>query len=334
MRRADRQQGQTGYYRTLYAPTLFGRVASNYAALAPADQIGLLADTWGLGLAGYQSSALALDLVDRVPANANTQLVARAASVLSGVHGMYDGDPAAQMRVARYASAKLSPVLVRLGLTPRANDTSNDAILRADLISTLGGLGDPTVLAEANRRFAGLASDPKALDGPLRAPLLSVVAYNADAATWDRMRALAAKETVPLVRDQMYRLLASTRDAALARRALDLALTAEPGATNSSAIISAVSNNHPDLAFDFAVANRDKVAGFVDASSSTRYFPGLAGGSANAATVAKLQDYATRYLTPQSRRPADIAIGRINERLRTRRAALPAITAWFARRGA
>ncbi len=327
-------KGQTGYYRTLYAPALFDKVASSYAQLAPADQIGLLADNWGLGLAGYQSAALALDLVDRVPANANTQLVARAASVLAGVHGMYDGNQAGQARVARYTSAKLGPVLARLGMSARDGESSNDAILRAELISTLGGLGDATVAAEANRRFAALATDPKALDGPLRAPYLGVVAHNADAATWDRLRAMARAEQVPLIRDQMYRLLASTRDEALARRALYLALTAEPGATNSSAMVSAVSYEHPDLAFDFAIANRAKIATFVDAASATRFIPGLANGSAKAATAAKVADYATRYMTPQSRRPADIAIGRINDRLRTRRDALPAITAWFARRSA
>ncbi len=326
-------KGQTGYYRTLYTPALFGRIASGYASLAPADQIGLLADNWGLGLAGYQSSALALDLVDRLPANANTKLVARAANVLASVDDLYDGDAASQARVARYASAKLSPVLVRLGMSPRNGESSNDAILRAELIGTLGNLGDANVTREANRRFAELAVNPKALDGPLRAPIMSVVAYNANAATWDRLHARAIAEKVPLVRDQMYRLLASTRDEALARRALALALTAEPGATNSSAIISAVAANHPDLAFDFAIANRETVNGFVDASSSTRFFPGLAGRSSSPATVSKLQDYATRYMTAQSRRPADIAIGRINDRLRVRRDALPAISGWFASRG-
>ena len=46
--------GQTGYYRTLYAPPLLAAITRDYARLRPLDQIGLLADNWALGLAGYQ----------------------------------------------------------------------------------------------------------------------------------------------------------------------------------------------------------------------------------------------------------------------------------------
>lgn len=322
-------KGQSGYYRTLYTPALLDRIKGSYASLAPADQIGLLGDNWGLGLAGYQSASLALDLLDRMPAQANSQLVDRAASILRSAHDLYEGDPAGQARVARYASAKLSPMLARLGMDARAGEASNDAVLRSELITTLGDLGDPAVTADARRRFAALRADPNALNGPLRTTILGIVASNADAATWDQLHAQALAEKVPLVRGQLYRLLASTRDETLARRALALALTDEPGATTSSAMIGVVAYEHPDLAFDFALANRVKVAGLVDASSSSRFFPGLASGSSNPAMVAKLQDYATRYMTPQSRRPADIAIGRINDRLRVRKTAGPVIAQWF-----
>jgi aminopeptidase N len=218
-------------------------------------------------------------------------------------------------------------------MNPRSGEPSNDAVLRSRLISALGGLGDPAVITEAKRRFAALKRDPQALNGPLRTTILGIVAENADAATWDQLHAQALAEKVPLVRTQLYRLLASTKDQALARRALALALTPEPGATNSSAMIGAVAGNHPDLAFDFALANRAQVAGLVDASSSSRFFPQLAGGSSDPAMIAKLQDYATRFMTSQSRRPADIAIGRIQDRIRIRQAATPAITAWLRAHG-
>jgi aminopeptidase N len=319
--------GQTGYYRTLYAPPLLEQLTADYARLQPVDQIGLLADTWGLGLAGYQSASEALDLIDAVPADANPQLLTRVASVLSQIHAMYEGDPQRQALVARYASAKLGPALRRLGWAARAGEAANEAVLRANLIATLGKIGDRDVVGEANRRYA--AGDPSVTAGPLRTTILGVVASNLDAAGWDRLRAQARAEKTPLVRSQLYRLLGSAADEALARRALELALTEEPGATNSSAIIAAVAAVHPDLAYDFAIANRAKVELLVDASSRSRYLPGLAAGSSNPAMVAKLQDYATRYMTPESRRPADIAIASIQDRVRVRRTRLPDITRWL-----
>src|SRR5436190_774902 len=324
--------GQTGYYRTLYAPALLQRLTGSFARLRPVDQIGLLADNWSLGLAGYQNASLALDMADAAPPAANSRLWARIAAILSQIHGMYDGDPAHQALVSRYASARLSPLLARLGWTPRRGEPAKDSVLRDELIGTLGGLGDPAVVAEANRRFA--AGDPSVTAGPLRETILGVVARNANSATWDRLHEMARAERNPLVRQQLYRLLGAARDPALSQRALDLALTDEPGTTNSSSLISAVSGGHPDMAFDYALAHREQVDRLADASSRSRYIAGLGSRSTDPAMVDKLRRYAEQHMTPQSRAPADRAIASIQDRLRVRQDRLPDITRWFeARRG-
>jgi len=324
--------GQAGYYRTLYTPAMLGRLTEGFARLRPLDQIGLLADNWALGLAGYQSPGAALDMADAAPANANSKLWERIAAILASVHNMYSADPARQARFDRYAAARLTPILDRLGWSPRANERANDAVLRGEILGTMGFLRDPAVVAEANRRFD--ANDPSVTAGPLRQTILGIVAYNADAARWERLRVMARDERNPLVKGQLYQLLGGARDPALAQRTLDLALTAEPGATNSSQLIGSVSGVHPDLAFDFALAHREQVEGLVDVSSRSRFLSGLASGSADPAMVEKLEAYATRYLTPESRRPADRAIASIRDRVRVRRDRLPEITRWLeARRG-
>ncbi|HEX8483131.1 MAG TPA: M1 family metallopeptidase, partial [Allosphingosinicella sp.] len=66
--------GQTGYYRTLYSPAMLDTLTASFAKLKPIDQTGLLADNWGLGLAGYQSAAEAMDMVDALPSGANGQV--------------------------------------------------------------------------------------------------------------------------------------------------------------------------------------------------------------------------------------------------------------------
>jgi aminopeptidase N len=323
--------GQTGYYRTLYTADMLRNLTRNYARLKPVDQIGLLADNWGLGLAGYESPAPALDMVDAVPARANPVLYDQAAAILLQVHGMYGNDTAHQAVVARYASAKLGPVLQQIGWRAKAGEPAINAVLRATLIGALGDWGDPAVVAEATRLHA--AGDPLAVRGPLRTTILGVVARNIDAAGWDRLHAEAKAEHNPLVRAQLYRMLGAAHDPALAQRALDLALTDEPGPTTSPNIIAAVAAEHPDLAFDFALRNRERVEGLVDSSSRSRYLPGLAAGSSDPAMIAKLQAFADRNMTPQSRRPADIAIASIRDRVRTREARLPEISRWFEAKG-
>ena len=324
--------GQAGYYRTLYAPDLIAGLTRNYARLRPLDQIGLLADNWALGLAGYQSPAVGLDLVQAAPTDGNAQLLIRVSNIVGQIDDMYENDPAHRAMLARFAVAKLGPAMRRLGWTPRASEPANDAVLRGQLITILGGMGDPQVLGEARRRF--VANDPSVTGGPLRGTILGIVAYHADEATWERLRTMARDERNPLVKVQLYQLLGGVRDEALARRALALALTDEPGATNSSQIISAVAGIHPDLAFDFALENRTRVEPLVDASSRSRYFAALGGGSADPAMIEKLGRYAEQHLTPQSRAPADRAIASIRDRVRVRQEQLPEISRWLeARRG-
>lgn len=319
--------GQTGYYRAFYPAPLLERMRAVYPQLQPIDQIGLLADQWALGLAGYQSASAALDLLDAIPVDANTHLWSRAAAILSDLFDRAEGDEAMQVAVSHYASAKLRPVLDRLGWNAAAEEKPNDPVLRAELIGTLGKLGDADVLAEANRRYA--AGDPSVKSGPLRLVILGVVARHADAATWDRLHRDAQPQTNPLVRTQLYRLLGAAHDELLARQALELALTDEPGPTNSSQIISAVAEVHPDLAFDFALAHREKVENLTDVSSRSRFVPGLAAGSATAATVGKLEDYAARFMNPQSRKSADVAIASAQDRIRVRETKLAEIAQWL-----
>src|SRR3546814_9513629 len=84
-----------------------------------------------------------------------------------------------------------------------------------------------------------------------------------------------------LEKSSLFGLLGAAQDDRLAQTALDLALTNEPGVTNSAAIISRVRGSHPDLAVDFALAHLPQVEKLVDTSSRSRYVARLAEGSRN-----------------------------------------------------
>ncbi|PVM73890.1 M1 family metallopeptidase [Caulobacter radicis] len=324
--------GQSGYYRTLYAPAQFQRLAADFGKLAPIDQLGLLSDAWSMGTAGQQSPTDALALIAATPADADPQVLSKVAGVLSAIDGYYEGQ-AERVAFRKLAVARLSPLLARVGWEAKAGEPDPVAILRGDLIATLGELGDGAVVAEARRRYAADKTDPTAIPGPLRKAILGVVAVNADAATWEAIHAQAQAEKTPLVRTQLYNLLAAADDEALARKALDLALTAEPGETNSAGMISAVASRHPDLAFDFATTHRDAVDAKVDNSARTRFIPSLAKASGKPETAEKLKAWASANLTESSRKEADKTVSAIEYRAKVRRERLPAITAWVAKAG-
>jgi aminopeptidase N len=321
--------GQSGYYRTLYAPAAFASISSSYAKLAPIDQIGVMDDTWALGMTGLQSASSVMDLIKATPSDADPVLWGNITDTLSTLNDYYRGTGVRQAQFRTFAIGRLEPEFNRIGWEPKAGEASTVAILRNELIGTLGNLGDDNIIKEARRRFAAEVSDPSAMPASLRKTIVAVVAHNADTATWDQLHAQAKSEQTPLIKDQLYAMLSTTEDEALAQRALDLALTDEPGATNSANMISIVAQRHPELAFDFAVAHREQVDKLVDSTSRSRYYPFLAHASLDPAMVGKVQAYSQAHIAPTSRRDANTVIANLQYRMGVRKNRLPEIDTWL-----
>ena len=360
--------GQAGYYRSLYTPGALAALSASFAQLPTIDQLGLLADSWALSQAGLQPASAWLDLADRAAPDTAPQVWSRIASVLVEIQQAYrsaarapgvpqtpspaqplapplappraeatpqpagsqagaqaESQAAWQARFASYARARLAPVLARLGWDGPADEAAQDANQRAELIGALSALNDPGLIAEARRRFASGQMPPA-----LRRAILGVVADHADAADWDRLHAMARAETSAMTRSDLYDLLGASDDPALAQRALQLALTEEPGATSSATLISRVAVKHPDQAFDFALAHRTEVEAKVDATSRSRYFPQLGSLSADPAMVAKLQAYGRAYLPPENRGEVYAAVAAVQYRVKNGAARLPEVSAWLA----
>lgn len=321
--------GQTGYYRTLYSPQQFAALKGDFAKLAPIDQLGLMGDTWALAMAGQEPVANVLELAKATPADADPQVWGEVAGYFSAIDSYYKGDEARQTRFRAFALERLRPVFARIGWEAKAGESVPTALLRTQMIGTLASLGDKDVIAEARRRFAAQKTDPNAVPVPLRKTITAIVARNADAATWNQLHDEAKAETTPLIKDQLYAMLSVAKDDALAKQALDLALTPEPGATNSAGMIRIVSYDHPDMAFDFAVAHREQVDKLVDSTSSSRYYPALGATSFKPEMIDKIKAYADAHIAEGSRRVANTVIANIQYRMMIRNDRLSDVDAWL-----
>jgi aminopeptidase N len=324
--------GQTGYFRTLYAPALFARISARFGSLDAADQLGVFDDTSALGMAGYEPISDLLDLVGHVPADADPTLLSAEVGELRQVDRLYDGLPS-QARYRAWARGALAPVMNTLGWDPKPGEAANAAILRGTVIAALGQFDDPAVVAEARKRFAGYVVDPASLPASTRRAILTVAAQQADARTWDQFHALARAAKSPLEKDELYRLLASARDPALAQHALDLVFSTEIDSTTGPNIIDAVSNQHPEMAFDFSVSHLDALYAELEPDSRTQYLPGLVSGAHDLGLIGKLDAFAAAHIPPGAR--ADVVKAQSNVRLAAaqREARVPEIDRWLAAHG-
>ena len=326
--------GQTSYFRTLYSREMFTKLASAFGTVSAADQFGMIDDSFALGLGGVQPVANVLDLVRALPTTTDPQVLSEALSDLDALISIYSaGVPSRQAALAKFASSKFLPLLDRLGWTPISGEPDPVANLRSALITTLGEDGDLQVVAEARRRFNASTNDPSAIPPSLRTAILNVVAAQADEATWNKLHAMAEAESSTLAKSQLYVLLCDAQDSALADRALALAITAEPGSSTSTDMISEAGYIHPERTFDFAVAHQKAVMANVDSRSATRFIPQLAYAGNTLSLVNKLQAWAKGNLKPDAMHSAEESEAQIRYRAAVSTRRMPAIDSWLIANG-
>jgi aminopeptidase N len=321
--------GQNGYFRTEYNANTLQSLTKAFASLPPIDQMGLLADNWALSMAGHEPVDRYLDLTRRIPADALPQVWQTLSGELRLLGNYVRGDAAGEAALRRFAAGRLGPVLGKIGWTVKNGEAPAVDILRNSLIGTLSELGDTATIAEARRRLEASARDPTLVPGSLRKTIAGVVARHADAPTWDELHARAKLETSPLVRQQLYAQLAVVEDEALTRQALELALTAEPGPTNSAAMVNLAATLHPDVVFAFATQHKSEVDRFIDPNATTRFYPGLAGRSSDVSILPALHAFAEQFIPATSRVPVANAEASVRFNAKVKAERIPAVVRWL-----
>ncbi len=321
--------GQTGYFRTLYAPAQESALRGAFATLAAPDQYGVMRNALALSRAGYQPMTPALDLLDSVPVTGNGRVVARGLREWVNLYDRFEGNAPVQHGIAARAVARYAPRLLQLGFAPRPGEPPLDATLRQSLIQNLGELHDERTVTEANRLVQAWFRNRNAIPGSLKSTWLGVAARNATPALWDQLHAAAASTTGNVERTNLYELLGAARDEALARRTLALALTPEPGKTISAGMIRSVAGDHPRLALDFVLSNLAAVNALVDVSGRSRFLAGVVQGSDDETLIPKLQSYAQANLAANDRRPVDEAIAQIRTRAAVNRRIAGEVASWL-----
>ena len=323
-------RGKGSYTRVMYHDAGHARIVRDYAKLALTDRLGTLGDDYALAAGGYQDMARYFALLGQIGAASDPIEWSMIDGQLGGLVGLYTDTPLEAPLRAR-AVAMLEPEMKRIGFEAKPGESVQVSNLRENLVGTLGANGDPEVTAKARRYVAALATNPTAIPPAIRAPILSTFARNATPAEWDQLMALTKAETSPVARNGFVRLLGSARDPQIATRALDLLKTDAFSDPQKASLLRAISYRHPYMAFDWAVANRELVNGFVEQSSEAGYIVELGGASNDPAMPGKITDYADKYLAEAARGPAQRVVSSIAVRKAKAERLRPAVATWLGR---
>ena len=216
----------TGYYRVAYDPATFGVNRDAFGTLPDGDRIAMIDDQWALVRTGRAPVASLLALARAM----GTDRDARAWQAIVGAFAEIErderGTPGHGAFVA-YGTSVLGPIAAALGWTASPGEVPDTGALRNAVYEWLGEAGDPAAAAEAKRRFQNFLAHPASLAPNDRQTVFDIAGMNADAATFARLRAFAARTPSDLDRTEAFAALAHVRNDALAATALQMTIGRE-----------------------------------------------------------------------------------------------------------
>ena len=320
--------GKASYTRTLYDEAGHAAIVRDYAKMALTDRLGTLTDDIALARGGYQDLARYFAIMAQVGSDSHPLEWSVVSVDLGELTGLYT-DTALEAPLRERSDAILSPELQRIGFTDRKGESPLTTNLRETLIARLGVNADAGVVAQARAYVGRLATDPAAIPPAIRNPILSTYAINATPAEWDNLLALTMAEKSPVAKNRFVSLLGAARDPALAQRALGLLKTDMITTPQKASLLRSVSGRHPDMAFDWAVANKTLVDTFVEPSSISGYIVALGGASNDPAMPGKIRAWGDKNLAAAARGGVQRTLAFMAVRKGTADQLRPAVTTWL-----
>jgi aminopeptidase N/puromycin-sensitive aminopeptidase len=254
------------YYRSAYPARVYtALVAQVETALTPAERISLIGDEWAQARSNKAPIGAYLDLVAAVKDDSNAEVVSQA---LSGVNVIYEqvaSTPEEKTALMKWIVTVFTPEYLKLG-HPAATDSDNTKELRAELLSAIGRHESfPIIRAMAREYAQHYLSNPAEADHTLGQAALAIAARNGDAALFDQLQKLSETSTNPEFQTGALRMLARFEDPALARRAMDYAISGKVRNQDAAIQLAIALQNDAtrDLAWKYIQDHWDKVSALL-----------------------------------------------------------------------
>jgi aminopeptidase N len=324
--------GQAGYFRSNYAPALKADLISHFSALPASDQLGLINDGFALTQGGYAPIDDYLDLSSRVGPLSDPTVLERTQAILGRLNGLFEDEPR-QEAMKAYGRSVLNPVLAQIGWRPVKGESPRLALLRLSVISALGQMDDPAVVAEAKRRFLAADQDPKAMPGDIREVIQSVALAHADQALFDEALRRAKTSKSQMERNDLFSAMAKVRDPALARQMLDLSISDTVPVTVGPRLIQRLSDRHERMAWQFSLDHLDQIKRGLDSMASAQFMPSLLSGTQDPAQLEVLSTYIESSVRPEDRGRPYAALATARQNVRFKAEQLSKVDSWLRKRG-
>lgn len=242
-------EGGHGFYRVRYSPDLLSRlVALMPDGLAPIERFNVISDAWASVLAGLMPLTDYLELTAAFQHDRDKNVWEVLIASFHALNRMLDPD--ARPSLERFIRDRIAPAFAVLGWTTKPDDSELTKQLRAELIRTLGTIGNDRGVQQ---HAADLYRAPGDLDPNLLPAIIAILAYTGDTTRYEEyVRRYQAAPTPQEERRYLYA-LALFRQHPLLEQTLTKAINGEIRTQDAPFIVRLVMANVEgrELAWDF-----------------------------------------------------------------------------------
>jgi alanyl aminopeptidase len=255
--------GELGYYRTLYREDLLGSLLSVVKQeLSQPELVGVIRDVGALAEGGALPMGQALELVPRFAPDPSRQTVSATIRIATDIKDDHLVPPDLRRNYARFISKMYDERARALGFVPKPGEDDDTRLLRKSLVPFVASDGeDPELQAEAKSLTLKWLEDPGAVDADLVDGVLGVAAANGNRALFDRFHEGAKQSKERRDRRHFLGAIGSFRDEAIEKDALAIFLSDEFDAREATVLLFAGLKRewNRQRVWDFLKANYDGI---------------------------------------------------------------------------
>jgi alanyl aminopeptidase len=214
-----------GYYRWVMPDAELAALAKRAPeVLEPRERLAFIGNLGALFRAGTLHGDTYMQLLEGFAADSDPHVTSALQSALGEVETTFISADL-RPRFAPYVRRTLGPMLDRIGLTPRPDESHSVASVRPNLLRWLAEAGDERVWAFVREQLPKYLQDPKSVDPSLAGTIIGLSASRGDEALFEEYRKRFENAATPTERGRFLSGMSRFEDPAIKRRVREYALT-------------------------------------------------------------------------------------------------------------
>jgi len=268
--------GGHGFYRVQYAAPLLRKMTGALKKLAPIERFNLVSDGFALAQAGLMTAPDYLDLTARFGEETDRNVWAAITGSWVYVNRVIALDQRPDLEAL--VRQRLAATLERLGWEAQPGEDELERQLRADLLRTVGTLGnDPATQERARALYTRYREDESAVDADVLPAVIAIVAAAGGESEYDEFLQRFKAARTPQEEHRYLYALAAFRPPELVHRTLEKTTGGEVRSQDAPFLMRAllVGVHSRSLAWEYLQANWETMAKQYPGSAYRRMYEGV-----------------------------------------------------------